>query len=112
MALDAKFVAETGPLPESDMPEHSLRLLKASVLALILCSSPLRVEGRLPIDSAWGPSDKALALDGSAVLTAGHFQMNVTNWGLLGSHYSMPSSYFGAPSGQWPGGSGHEYCSE
>jgi len=53
--------------------------------------------------------EKALVLDGSAVLTVGNFQLNVTNWGLLGSRYSFPSSYFDAPSGQWPGGSGHEY---
>ncbi len=54
-------------------------------------------------------AEKALVLDGSAVLTAGNLHVNITNWGLIGSRYSFPSSYFDAPSGQWPGGSGEEY---
>jgi hypothetical protein len=62
-----------------------------------------------PPNRAQDVAEKSLALDGSAVLTAGNFHVNVTNWGLIGSRYSYPSSYFGAPSGQWPGGSGEEY---
>ena len=33
----------------------------------------------------------------------------VTNHGLIGSQYSMVSTYADAPSGQWPAGSGIEY---
>ncbi len=91
------------------MQERNVRIIIGAVMWLVLCASPPRVVARMPIDPAWGPADKALVLDGSAVLTAGHLHLNVTNWGLLGSHYSVPSSYFNAPSGQWPGGSGHEY---
>jgi hypothetical protein len=47
--------------------------------------------------------------DGSYVLDIGQLQMNITNFGLLGSQYSIVSSYGDAPSGQWPAGSGVEY---
>jgi hypothetical protein len=47
--------------------------------------------------------------DGSYVLDIGQLQMNITNNGLLGSQYSIVSTYSDAPSGQWPAGSGVEY---
>ena len=52
---------------------------------------------------------RALVLDGSAVHYAGNLQMNVTNFGFLGS---MPKSAYAmneSPSAQWPSGSGVEY---
>jgi hypothetical protein len=52
---------------------------------------------------------RSIILDGSAVLSAGDLQMNVTNFGFLGS---MPSSQYPMsdyPSAQWPAGSGVEY---
>ncbi len=52
---------------------------------------------------------KSLVLDGSSVHFAGNLQMNVTNFGFLGSlpksNYPMADS----PSAQWPAGSGVEY---
>jgi len=55
------------------------------------------------------PAKKTLILDGSSVHTAGNLQMNVTNFGFLGSlpksRYPMSES----PSAQWPAGSGIEY---
>jgi len=54
-------------------------------------------------------SDRGAVTDGSAVLTAGRLHMNVTNWGLLGSRYSVASTFSLAPSLQWPGGTSHEY---
>jgi hypothetical protein len=52
---------------------------------------------------------RSLVLDGSAVHYAGNLQMNVTNFGFLGS---MPKSAYAmseSPSAQWPSGSGVEY---
>ncbi len=48
-------------------------------------------------------------LDGSYVLDMGELDVNITNHGLIGSQYTQTYPYSRAPSGQWPGGSGHEY---
>ena len=48
-------------------------------------------------------------LDGSYVLDVGELRVNITNHGLIGSHYSSSLPYSLAPSAEWPGGSGHEY---
>ncbi len=48
-------------------------------------------------------------LDGSYVLNVGDLHINITNHGLIGSQYTLQMPYSGAPSGQWPGGSGMEY---
>ncbi|RKZ13357.1 hypothetical protein DRQ50_10565, partial [bacterium] len=48
-------------------------------------------------------------LDGSYVINAGRLHLNVTNHGLIGSHYSAFLPYSTAPSAQWPGGTGDEY---
>ncbi len=48
-------------------------------------------------------------LDGSCVLDAGDLHVNITNHGLIGSQYTLHMPYSDAASGQWPGGSGHEY---
>jgi hypothetical protein len=55
------------------------------------------------------PPDKIHVLDGSYVLDMGNFHVNITNHGLIGSQYTAFLPYSGAPSGEWPGGSGHEY---
>ncbi len=47
--------------------------------------------------------------DGSYVMNVGELQVNITNWGLIGSRYSDLTTYADAPSGQWPAGSGIEY---
>ncbi|MCK4349880.1 MAG: hypothetical protein KAX13_03425 [Candidatus Krumholzibacteria bacterium] len=61
------------------------------------------------------PKDKlpllqnVITLDGKYVHTVGNLQMNITNWGFLGS---LPNSQFpmsDVPSAQWPAGSGIEY---
>ena len=53
--------------------------------------------------------DKIHVLDGSYVLDMGNFHVNITNHGLIGSQYTAYLPYSRAPSGEWPGGSGHEY---
>ncbi len=47
--------------------------------------------------------------DGSFVMNVGEVQINITNFGLIGSSYSNPSPWSDAPSCQWPAGSGNEY---
>ena len=56
-----------------------------------------------------GNPSGAFVLDGSYVMNVGEVQINITNWGLIGSAYSWPSTYSAAPSCQWPSGTGDEY---
>jgi hypothetical protein len=56
-----------------------------------------------------GPADGIHVTDGSYVMDVGELQVNITNHGLIGSQYSMVSTYADAPSAQWPAGSGNEY---
>jgi len=51
----------------------------------------------------------AHTLDGSYVMNVGELHLNLTNFGLIGSQYSLLTTYSSAPSGQWPGGTGEEY---
>ena len=96
---------------------RSSRPLSRSLLVVILCIGKLltlwqtssasdraaHLEGK-----ANGPSH-TIALDGLHVHNIGNLQINVTNWGFLGSlpdsRYPMSES----PSAQWPAGSGVEY---
>ncbi|MHB8079775.1 MAG: hypothetical protein ACYDIE_11050, partial [Candidatus Krumholzibacteriia bacterium] len=48
-------------------------------------------------------------IDGSYVMNIGELQVNITNFGLIGSQYTDVSTYSDAPSGRWPAGSGNEY---
>ncbi len=48
-------------------------------------------------------------LDGSFVHNIGELQLNVTNWGLIGSLPGSRASYSDAPSAMWPAGSGVDY---
>ncbi len=48
-------------------------------------------------------------VDGSFVMNVGEVQINITNWGLIGSTYSIARPWSSAPSCQWPAGSGNEY---
>jgi hypothetical protein len=47
--------------------------------------------------------------DGSFVMNVGELQINITNWGLIGSQFTDISTFYEAPSAQWPAGSGEEY---
>ena len=48
-------------------------------------------------------------LDGSHFTRAGELQVNVTNWGLIGSQPGTLAPYSDAPSAMWPAGSGVDY---
>lgn len=60
------------------------------------------------IDSGYNPNG-VFILDGSYVMNVGEVQINITNWGLIGSTYSSTRPWSDAPSCQWPAGSGNEY---
>lgn len=60
------------------------------------------------VDSGYNPNG-VFVLDGSYVMNVGEVQMNITNWGLIGSTYSLTRPWSDAPSCQWPAGSGNEY---
>jgi len=48
-------------------------------------------------------------LDGSVVHNIGELQLNITNWGLIGSLPGTRTTYSEAPSAMWPAGSGVDY---
>lgn len=48
-------------------------------------------------------------LDGTFVHNVGNLQMNITNWGAIGSYPSSTMPTADAPSAQWPANSGVEY---
>lgn len=85
-------------------------VIPATVCALlgIVASSPAEPPPDYVLEEEIRP-DGIHVLDGSYVLDDGEFQVNVTNHGLIGSQFSAALPYSHAPSGQWPGGSGHEY---
>jgi hypothetical protein len=49
------------------------------------------------------------ALEGEFVHNVGELQLNITNWGLIGSRPSQQRAYSDAPSAMWPAGSGVDY---
>ena len=54
-------------------------------------------------------ANRMMITDGSCVMNIGELQINITNHGLIGSQFSIVSSYSDAPSAQWPSSSGNEY---
>ncbi len=60
------------------------------------------------LDRGYNPNG-IFILDGSYVMNVGEVQINITNWGLIGSTYSLTRPWSDAPSCQWPAGSGNEY---
>jgi len=99
---------------------RSARRAAATALLLIAVAGMCMIAAPAPLSSGDRGRDafpkekdrilrKAIILDGSALHSAGNLQMNVTNFGFLGS---LPSSNYEMadyPSAQWPAGSGVEY---
>ncbi len=73
--------------------------LAALAPALLLNPAPAAA-----LDAATGTAapEKVMVVDGSFVHDVGRLACNVTNWGLIGSRPSMPSTFSDAPSCQWP----------
>jgi hypothetical protein len=61
-----------------------------------------------PLEMGYNPNG-VFVLDGSFVMNVGEVQINITNFGLIGSAYSTSRPWSDAPSCQWPSGSGNEY---
>jgi hypothetical protein len=69
-----------------------------------------RVEDRAAgLSGKLDPINRTLVIDGSCVQYAGNLQMNVTNFGFLGSMPASRMPMSDSPSAQWPAGSGIEY---
>ena len=94
-------------------PRRPSRRVRYLVLLAVLVAAAAPARGRidpLPQFDAWrGTADGVHVVDGSYVMNAGELHINITNWGLIGSHYSNVTTYSDAPSAQWPGGTGWEY---
>ncbi len=60
-------------------------------------------------EPAWVGGRNGKTLKGEFVHNVGSLQMNVTNWGVLGSFPGLGWDISDAPSAQWPAGSGVEY---
>jgi len=60
------------------------------------------------LEMGYNPSG-IFIVDGSYVMNVGEVQINITNFGLIGSSYSITRPWSDAPSCQWPAGSGNEY---
>jgi len=55
------------------------------------------------------PPSMVMVMDGSTVHDVGQLRMHVTNWGALGSWPGAGLPFSGAPSAEWPAGSGVEH---
>ncbi len=60
-------------------------------------------------DPAGHPTDKTFIVDGSVVHHVGQLWNNVTNWGLIGSRPTVPSTFSAAASARWPGEHGSDF---
>ncbi len=81
--------------------------MRFPIIATMIFTCLAAAPGRsAPPEELATPAEKAYVADGSVVHDVGRLLLNVTNWGLLGSRYSVPSSYSDAPSARWPGEGG------
>ncbi len=74
-------------------------------LFLFVFTTPTLAADRTAAPSA----DKELVLDGHVQHNIGAMRNHVTNWGLIGSAPSVPTTFSHAPSGRWPDSGGHDY---
>jgi hypothetical protein len=97
-------------LGRQQKPFGVLLVAAGMILLGLTGSAGAAYRGGEPLDL---PVDKAragtFALDGEFVHNVGELQMNITNWGLLGSRPGGAAAYSDAPSAMWPAGSGIEY---
>ncbi|MFT5232516.1 MAG: hypothetical protein ACI9UK_000396 [Candidatus Krumholzibacteriia bacterium] len=87
-------------------------IIRSTSLALLCLLLPAFASAESPLalaDQDISRPDGIHVLDGSYVLDMGDLHMNITNHGLIGSQYTQTFPYSNSPSGEWPGGSGHEY---
>ncbi len=76
------------------------------ILSAILFTASLTLAAPSNDQFSSDPYAKEYVVDGSFFHDAGRLHLNITNWGLIGSHYSLNNPYSHAPSGRWPGAGG------
>ncbi len=83
--------------------------LLVAVIALAAGDAGARYEndGAGPLGP--GPADGFLETGGEFVMNVGELQINITNFGLIGSYPGSNNQFSDSPSAQWPSGSGVEY---
>ncbi len=84
------------------------------VIAVFLClfilvDTSAREPGVRPDGKNVDTPDRILVLDGSPVHDIGNLHLHVPNWGMIGSWPGSGNPFSGAPSAEWPAGSGTEY---
>ncbi|MBE0566704.1 MAG: hypothetical protein IH621_12130 [Krumholzibacteria bacterium] len=77
-------------------------------LFVLLFLTFLILTGAAPADNP-APADKVAVTDGHVVHDVGLIWHHVSNWGLIGSAPSAPTTYSDSPSADWPIHSGHNY---
>lgn len=90
---------------------RAVACLGACLATAVVCAGPARAREAAPGTPtvAREASGSGHVIDGSYVMNIGDLQLNITNFGLIGSQYTDVSTFSDAPSGQWPAGSGNEY---
>ena len=84
--------------------------MSLSILFLLFQIQPASAQDRSsPLDGKLPMLQQAITLNGEYVHTVGNLQMNVTNWGFVGSLPNSQLPMAESPSAQWPAGSGIEY---
>ena len=93
-------------------PELGRRLAALCALGILVAASPASAayDGPEPIDLLDSKDlHREFALEGEFVHNVGELQINITNWGLIGSQPSRQATFSDAPSAMWPAGSGVDY---
>ncbi len=94
------------------MPSKPLAILLWGTLLLATTGSSQAELHLLPPETGLPsskPNQGVFVVDGSVVHNVGELQLNITNWGLIGSRPNLPSTFGDAPSAMWPAGSGVDY---
>jgi hypothetical protein len=87
-------------------------MLAGAVLAIATASAVAedpRGNATTPLESLDKEERHVFVVDGSFVHDVGELQLNMTNWGLIGSKPLVDAPYSKAPSAMWPAGSGVDY---
>jgi hypothetical protein len=94
------------------MQSCARNILAAALIQILSLSGPSLAVDYIVRDGLPGPDKSGagvLALRGEFVHHVGQLQVNITNWGLIGSHPGRGFLWSDAPSAMWPAGSGIEY---
>lgn len=91
---------------------QALKTCSMTLLLLLVCvAAPAQARMDTPnpiLELGYNPGG-IFELEGDFVMNVGEVQINITNFGLIGSAFSSNATFSSAPSCQWPAGSGDEY---